>query len=156
MDRLDRKLLRLMQQDASRKYADLGSALNLSPAAVFERVKKLKAKGVIKRVTVDLDPESLGHMLCAFVHVDTEGWSCRPVADALEEEPLVEEVHSVAGSTCLIVKVRAGNPLELEELLHAIHDMKGVQRTQSHVVLQSYIDRGTAPRSEERETASAA
>lgn len=145
MDATDRRLLALLREDATLKYADLAERLHLSAPALHERVKKLRARGVIRRTTVDLDPKALGHGLCAFVHVETEGWSSDMVSEALARDGRVEEVHSVAGDTCLILKVRAASPEDLEMLLRAIFDLKGVRRTESYVVLRTYIERGPDP-----------
>ncbi len=131
--------------DASLKYAELAEQLHLSAPALHERVKKLRARGVIRRTTVDLDPRALGHGLCAFVHVETEGWPSDEVSAALGRDGRVEEVHSVAGDTCLVLKVRAASPEDLERLLRAIFDLPGVRRTQSYIVLRAYIERGPDP-----------
>lgn len=145
MDAIDRKLLAALCADAGVTYADLARRLHLSAPALHERVRKLKARGVIRRTTVDLDAASLGLALSAFVHVETEGWACEPVRDALRPNGLVEEMHSVAGATCLILKVRAATAMGLEDLLRSIYDLPGVRRTESFVVLRTYIERGPDP-----------
>ena len=55
LDAVDRKLLGLLADDATRAYAELGRLLHLSPPAVHERVKRLKRDGVIKGVVARLD-----------------------------------------------------------------------------------------------------
>lgn len=145
LDAIDRKLLAALQADATRTYANLAGELHLSAPALHERVKRLKARKVIRRTTVELDPRSLGRMLCAFVHVDAEGGACARIADALAEDGRVEEIHSVAGGTCMVIKVRAGMPEELESLLESIHTQTGARRVESFVVLRTYLDRGPDP-----------
>jgi len=145
LDAIDRKLLAALQADATRTYADLAGELHLSAPALHERVKRLKARGVIRRTTVELDPKALGHAMCALVHVDADGGACGRIADALSGNGLIEEIHSVAGGTCMVIKVRAATPEALEELLQAIHCQEGARRVESFVVLRTYLDRGPDP-----------
>lgn len=145
LDAIDRKLLAALQADATRTYANLAAELHLSAPALHERVKRLRARGVIRRTTVELDPKALGHAMCAFVHVDAEGGACARIADALAGNALVEEVHSVAGGTCMVIKVRAATPEALETLLQSIHCEEGARRVESFVVLRTYLDRGPSP-----------
>ncbi|MBK8160671.1 MAG: Lrp/AsnC family transcriptional regulator [Rhodospirillaceae bacterium] len=141
MDATDRKLLGLLADDATIAYRDLGEKLGLSAPSVFERVKKLKAQGVIKQTTIAIDGEAIGRPLMAFVHVMTEGWGKTPEMMALETDPRVEEIHAVAGDTCMILKVRCEGTRALEQLLKAIYDIPGVKETRSYIALNTYLER---------------
>jgi DNA-binding Lrp family transcriptional regulator len=143
LDPVDRKLLGLLQQDAQAKYAELGAALNLSPPAVFDRVKKLKRAGALKRYTVEVAPEATGFGICAFVSVTTTGRTCAEVIPDLEHYPEIEECHSIAGQECLLLKVRTSTPKELETLLSSLWHVPGIVRTATTLVLDTYIARGT-------------
>ncbi len=145
MDGTDRTLLGLLQDDAHRSYADLGRAVHLSPAAVHERVRRMRRDGVIRRTTVEVDAAALGRHLLAFVEIDTEGWVKEPLADAVRDDPRVEELHSVAGDTHFIAKVRVGGPGELQDLLRDLYAVTGVRNTRTRVVLQTYVERGPSP-----------
>lgn len=148
LDAIDRKLLGLIGRDASLSYAELGRSLNLSPPAVHERVKRLKRDGVIRGTVAVLDGRRLGSPLLAFVHVDTIGWGKSKELLALADRPEVEEIHSVAGDTCMLLKVRMRDTEALENLLRAIYDIPGVQGTRSYIALSSYLERGPLPGTE--------
>lgn len=141
MDAIDRKLLGLLAEDAAAPYRDLGTKLGLSAPSVFERVKKLKAQGIIKQTTIALDGEAIGRPLLAFVHVNTDGWGKTPELMALQDDPRVEEIHAVAGDTCMILKVRCESTRALEELLKRIHDVPGIKGTRSYIALNTYLER---------------
>jgi DNA-binding Lrp family transcriptional regulator len=145
VDGTDRTLLGLLQDDAHLSYAELGRAVHLSPAAVHERVRRMRRDGVIRRTTVDLDAAALGRHLLAFVEVDTEGWVTEPLAEAVGDDPRVEEMHSVAGDTHFLVKVRVGGPGELQDLLRDLYAVPGVRNTRTRVALQTYVERGPSP-----------
>jgi Lrp/AsnC family leucine-responsive transcriptional regulator len=141
MDQTDRTLLAHLAEDATIAYRDLAQRLGLSAPAVFERVKKLKAQGVIRRTTIEIAPEAIDRALLAYVHVNTEGWGKTPELLALGEDPRVEEIHAVAGDTCMILKVRCENTQALEKLLKRIYDVPGVKSTRSYIALNTYLER---------------
>jgi Lrp/AsnC family leucine-responsive transcriptional regulator len=142
MDATDRKLLAHMAEDATRSFKDLGEKLGLSAPSVYERVRKLRLAGTIRRTTIEIDGEKIGCPLLAFVHVSTEGWGKTPAMLALAEDPHVEEIHAVAGDTCMVLKVRCEGTKALEVLLKRIYDIPGVKGTQSYIALNTYLERG--------------
>ena len=145
LDAMDRKLLGVLVEDATTSYAELGERVGLSPPAAHERVKRLRRSGAIRRVAALIDPEAVGKTLLAFVHVDTTGWGKTTALLAIEEYPEVEEIHTVAGDTCLLLKVRTEDPKGLEGLLGRIYDTPGVIATRSYVVLSTYLERPVQP-----------
>ncbi len=145
IDEMDRKLLGVLVDDATASYAELGERVGLSPPAAHERVKRLRRSGAIKRVAALVDPEAVGKSLLAFIHVDTTGWGKTPALMAIEEHPEVEEIHSVAGDTCMLLKVRTENTHALEHLLARLYDTPGVKATRSYVVLSTYLERPAQP-----------
>jgi Lrp/AsnC family transcriptional regulator, leucine-responsive regulatory protein len=142
MDPMDRKLLGLLAENATLSYKELGERLHLSAPAVHERVKKLKKSGAIRGTVARLDGEAVGRPLCAFIHMDTEGWGKTPELMAIADDSRVEEIHAVAGDTCMVLKVRCESTRALEEILHRLYNIKGVIRTQSYIVLNTYLERG--------------
>jgi len=145
LDAIDRKLLGLLTQNAERSYADLGAAVGLSPPAVHERVKRYKASGRIKGVVAQLDPAMTGKSFLAFVHVDTTGWGKSAALMRMSALPEVEEIHSVTGDTCMILKVRMASTHAMEALLARLYALPEVVSTKSYVVLSSYLERPVQP-----------
>jgi DNA-binding Lrp family transcriptional regulator len=141
LDRLDRKILGALVDDAGRGYADLGREVNLSAPAVHERVKKLKAGGVIKGTAALLDGPKVGKPLLVFVHVATHSWGHSEAIDALSAFPELEELHSVTGDTSMILKVRLANPQALESLLRQVNAFESVISTHTFVTLSTYLER---------------
>lgn len=142
LDAKDRTLLALLSEDATRSYADLGRAVSLSPPAVHERVRRLRRDGAIRGTVARLDGPALGRPLLAFVHVDTTGWGAKGAFLRMDAEPDVEEVHTVTGDACLLLKVRCADARALEDLLARIYAIDGVRGTRSYVALSTYLERG--------------
>ena len=79
--------------------------------------------------------------MLAFIHVDTAGWGKTPELMELADLPELEEVHSVTGDTCMLLKARLDSSQALEGLLSRIYDIPGVRGTRTYVVLSTYLER---------------
>ncbi|WP_186135109.1 Lrp/AsnC family transcriptional regulator [Burkholderia gladioli] len=141
LDPIDRKLLGVLVEDATMSYAELGKRVALSAPAVHERVKRLRRSGVIRRTSVQISPQAIGRSLLAFVHVDTKGWGKTPELMKLSNCPEVEEIHSVAGDTSMLLKIRTEDARALEALLSSLYEIPGVSTTRTYVVLSTYLER---------------
>ena len=141
LDAFDRKILGVLTENADIGYADLGERVSLSAPAVHERVKKLRASGHLRGTAALLDGPAIGKPLLAFVHVDTAGWGGTDDLMAMGLLPEVEEIHSVAGDTCMLLKVRCASSRALEALLARLYATPGVRSTRSYVVLSTYLER---------------
>lgn len=112
LDGLDRKILAQLQQDASRSLDEIARNVGSSKTPVWNRIRKLKAAGVIGRQTVLLDPQALGLEACFFVLVRTSEhdaeWQARFLT-TLKARPEVMEAHRLAGDIDYILKVRVTN-----------------------------------------------
>lgn len=72
LDKLDRHILRNLQEDGRATYDDLAEQVSLSPSAVLRRVKRLESSGVIDRYVALVKPESVGLGLTAHLNVQLE------------------------------------------------------------------------------------
>ncbi|MGF6350917.1 Lrp/AsnC family transcriptional regulator [Variovorax sp. W2I14] len=146
VDATDRKLLGLLAQNAELGYAELGKKTHLSAPAVHERVKRLKHSGVIRATVALLDGSKIGRSLLAFVHLETSNWeTTRQVLD-MSAVPEIEEIHTVAGDTAMILKVRTESPAALEELLSKFHQLDGFKGVRTFIALGTYLERGPLPK----------
>lgn len=145
IDAADRRLLGVLVEDATVSYAELGEKAGLSAPAAHERVKRMRRSGAIRQTVAMADPRSVGKPLLAFVHVDTRGWGKTPELMAVSSFPEVEEIHTVAGDACILLKVRTEDTRALEGLLARIYDTPGVTSTRSYVVLSTYLERSVQP-----------
>ena len=123
LDGLDRKILAQLQEDASRSLDEIARKVGSSKTPVWNRIRKLKAAGVIGRQTVLLDPLSLGLEACFFVLVRTSehdaDWQARFLA-TLKARPEVMEAHRLAGDIDYILKVRVKNAKAYDDFYQAL------------------------------------
>jgi Lrp/AsnC family leucine-responsive transcriptional regulator len=146
LDDVDRKILGLLSANSSRSYAELSDILHLSAPAVHDRVKRLKRDGVIEATVAKIDGCKVGRTLLTFVLVNTKNVVSTKRLLTLSSLPEIEEIHTVAGDSSVILKVRAQNTESLEELLGKVQDIDGVEGTRSYVVLSTFVERGPDPR----------
>lgn len=140
VDEIDRTLISLLQEDATRSYATLGQAVGLSSGAAHERVRKLRERGVIRRTTIEVDQAALGRTVTAYVLVDSDTWMGDSGA-ALAAIPEIEEAHVIAGQASVLLKVRTSATRELQDVLRRVFEVDGVSGTRSAVVLETFFER---------------
>jgi Lrp/AsnC family leucine-responsive transcriptional regulator len=139
---VDRVLLTELQRDATQSYANLGQAVGLSAGSAHERVRKLRERGVIRRTTVEVDPEAAGLGVLAFVMLEGNTWmGSETTRESLATVPEILEAHIVAGSAALLVKVRTSSTKALQEVLRRIYEIDGVAGTETIVVLTTSFER---------------
>jgi len=112
IDDTDRKILKAMQHDASQSLDEIAREVGSSKTPVWNRIKKMRAAGIIGQQTVMLDAEALGFEACFFVLIRTSehevAWQQAFLA-ALQARPEVQEAHRLAGDIDYILKVRVQN-----------------------------------------------
>ncbi|MGE4610065.1 MAG: Lrp/AsnC family transcriptional regulator [Paracoccaceae bacterium] len=112
IDELDRKILFNLQEDAAQSLDEIARKVGSSKTPVWNRIRKMKAAGVIERQTVLVSPEALGLEACFFVLVRTSeheaAWQMA-FLKTLRARPEVMEAHRLAGDIDYILKVRVAN-----------------------------------------------
>lgn len=119
MDRIDKKLLTLLQQDASRTNADLAAEVGLSPSSCLRRIRRLNAAGVIERVVAVLNPAKAGRSVKAIITVELERHGeqyVRRFLDMAAKEPAVTQAYSVSGATDALLMLRLKDMEDLDAL----------------------------------------
>ncbi|GAA4012960.1 Lrp/AsnC family transcriptional regulator [Sphingomonas swuensis] len=104
----DLKILRALQQDASRSIADLAEVVSLSSNAVWKRLRRLEAEGYVERRVAVLDRRKLGLPVTVFVSVRTDQHSQRwaeEFAAAVGEVEEVVEFYRMAGDVDYLLKI---------------------------------------------------
>lgn len=140
LDDLDRRILAQMQEDASVSSAELARRVDLSPAGLQKRVRKLQEAGVILRQVALLNREAIDLDLLCFVHVTLahhQPDAVRGFRAAIQGMPEVLECHHLTGEFDYLLKVVAANHRELEHfLVDELTPSPGVDRIRTSIVLR--------------------
>jgi Lrp/AsnC family transcriptional regulator, cysteine-sensing transcriptional activator len=108
MDKIDRKLLALLQDDADRPLNELAEAVHLTPTPCWKRIQKLQNEGVIRKKVVLCEPAKLNLGLTAFVAIRTthhnEAW-LKKFAAAVQAIPEVVEAYRMSGEIDYMLRI---------------------------------------------------
>lgn len=108
MDRIDKKLLTLLQENADRPLNELAEAVHLTATPCWKRIQKLQQAGVIRKKVVLCDPSKLNLGLTAFVSVRTtqhnEQW-LRKFAAAVQSIPEIVEAYRMSGEVDYMLRI---------------------------------------------------
>src|SRR6202047_4192025 len=111
LDAIDRKILTVLQQDASLSVAEIGDRVGLSSTPCWKRIQRLEADGVILRRVALVDQNKIGLGISVFVSVESadhsEAW-LRTFAEAVSAMPEVMEFYRMAGDVDYMLRVVGG------------------------------------------------
>ena len=108
MDVTDKKILGLLQEDATLSIAEVGERVGLSQTPCWKRIQRLEADGVIERRVALLNPEKLGLKVTALVAIETSDHSGAWIAnfaDQVSAMPEVLEIYRMAGDVDYVLRV---------------------------------------------------
>jgi Lrp/AsnC family leucine-responsive transcriptional regulator len=139
IDKIDQKLLDIVQKDAHLSNAALAARVGLTKTAVFERIRKMEAAGIILAYETRLDPKRVGAGQVAFIYVRAdERPGTTKTGARIAKIPEVLEVHHIAGEDCYLVKVRVKDTEALGILLRdKLGTIASVRSTRTTIVFST-------------------
>lgn len=140
LDRIDRKILRILQEDGRISFTELGNRVGLSTTPCTERVRRLEREGIITGYYARLDPHRVEASLLVFVEVSLAYKS----GDIFEEFrraalrlPNVLECHLVSGDFDYLLKARISEMASYRKLLGStLLTMPHVRESKSYLVME--------------------
>ncbi len=123
LDPLDRNILSCLQEDAEQSLDEIARKTGSSKTPVWNRIRKMKQAGVIRRLTALLSPAALGLEACFFVLIRTSehdaAWQAQ-FLQTLQARPEVLEAHRLAGDIDYILKVQVKNAAAYDAFYQAL------------------------------------
>ena len=141
LDRIDRRILAILQEDGRIANVELAERIGLSPTSIGERLKRLQREGVVAGYTVRMHPGANARMLQVHVLLNIDTKRTEAVVAALRAMPQVRAVYAISGSFDCLAFVEGETTGEIDRALDAIGAIPGVSRTQSSLVLSVKFDR---------------
>jgi Lrp/AsnC family transcriptional regulator for asnA, asnC and gidA len=138
MDKLDLSILASLQTDGRRPFTDIAHELGVSEGTVRNRVSKLVEKKVLHIVGL-VDPSSLGFNAPAIIGVSVNEGDIEQIAAGIATYPEVSYLILVSGEFDLFVEVLCKSREHLANFInHKLRKVKGVERTQTFMTLQTF------------------
>lgn len=143
IDKLDKKILGILSQNARMPFKDVAAKCGVSRAAIHQRVQHLVENGVITGSGYYINPKSLGYTTCTYVGLNLErGSMYKEVVARLNTIPEIIECHFTTGPYTMLLKLYAKDNEQLMDLLNnQMQNIPGVVSTETLISLEQSIKR---------------
>jgi len=139
LDRTDRKILAIMQEDSSLAVADVAQRVGLSQTPCWRRIQRLRADGVIARTVSLVHPEAVGLGLTVFIAIEaldhSPDWLDRFTA-AVSAMPEVMEVHRMAGEIDYLLRVAVADMAAFDAFYRDLIKAVPLKNVSSHFAME--------------------
>jgi Lrp/AsnC family transcriptional regulator, leucine-responsive regulatory protein len=145
MDKIDKRIIRELQQDGRITMTELASRVGLTKTPCIDRVKRLESLKVIKGYGAKLDPVKLDVEHIAFVQVTLNDTTTRALQEfnlAVQNVPQIQSCHMVAANFDYLLKIRTKDITEYRHFLGTVlAQLPKVQQTSTFIVMESVVDK---------------
>ncbi len=139
---LDKKILRLIAEDARIPFLEVARSCNVSGAAIHQRIQKLTNLGILKGSRFIIDPEKVGYETCAYIGLYLQNPAkFDDVVDELRKIPEVVECHYTTGGFDMFIKIYARNNHHLLNVIHDKLQPLGLSRSETVISFNAAINR---------------
>jgi Lrp/AsnC family leucine-responsive transcriptional regulator len=158
IDKNDARIVNILQNNARTSNAEVARKLGLAPSAVFERIRKLEDRRILRAYHAEVDPRAVGLGQLAFMFIrSNERPGAIGTAARLAEIPEILELHHVAGEDCFLAKVRVRDAEALGRLLRErLSGIETIASTRTTIVLDTVKETSLLPLDLSQETREAA
>ncbi len=142
LDALDKKILRMIAEDARVPFLEVARACDVSGAAIHQRIQKLTKLGVLKGSQFIIDPEKIGYETCAYIGLNLRNPETFDKAvEELMNIPEVVECHYTTGDYDMFIKIYAQNNHHLLSIIHDSLQPLGLARSETIITFGSAFER---------------
>jgi len=139
LDRTDRKILAIMQEDSSLAVADIAGRVGLSQTPCWRRIQRMRAEGVIERTVALVHPEAVGLGLTVFIAIEaldhSPDWLNR-FTTAVSAMPEVMEVHRMAGEIDYLLRVAVADMAAFDAFYRELINAVPLKNVSSHFAME--------------------
>ncbi len=142
IDSIDNKILEILFEDGRASASFISDKVGLSVPATADRIKKLQDNGIILGFRPVINSNKLGVDITAFITVYSESSkNFEKVVINAQKNHHVMKCYTTTGDGSHLLLVKVENTKSLEKLLRTVQGWPGVTRTQTQIVLSSYIQK---------------
>lgn len=142
LDNLDKKILRMIAEDARVPFLEVARACDVSGAAIHQRIQKLTSMGVLKGSQFIINPEKIGYETCAYIGLNLRNpEKFDDVMVELQKIPEVTECHYTTGNFDMFIKIYAKNNHHLLNIIHDKLQPLGLASSETLISFNTVFDR---------------
>lgn len=142
LDEIDKKILQILQEDSRKPVREISKELGneVSPSTVSRRINDMRDNGIIKKFTIQVDPEPLNlkYPICFFIETDPKIEVEGIAKDLKKNIPEIIYLHHVAGDFQLASMARCRDAGQASKVANRIAKIEGVKRIVSHSILNTF------------------
>ena len=142
LDKLDKRILHMISEDARVPFLEVARVCNVSGAAIHQRIQKLTNMGILRGSQFIIDPEKIGYETCAYIGLNLKNpEDFDNVMEELRRIPEVTECHYTTGNFDMFIKIYAHNNHHLLNIIHDKLQPLGLSSSQTLISFHSAFDR---------------
>jgi DNA-binding Lrp family transcriptional regulator len=149
LDKIDHRILRILQENSKITNLDLSKQIGLSPAPTLERVKKLEQSGVIESYHAQVNPQTVGLNVKTFVLVSLAWQKSNALNNFLEKIKGIDEIvecYIITGEADFIMKIVSKDIPSYEQLLFkTLSQIEEIERVKTLMTLSTVKDTKVLP-----------
>ena len=142
MDRIDRRIIDLLQQNARMPLKEIADKVFLSSPAVSARIARLESAGVVRGYQAQIDAVGLGLKVKAFINLDMDPQRKPEFYPYIESCPQVVECCCVTGDYSMLIEVLFATTQELDAFINRLQEFG---RTRTQIVFSTPVEHRGIP-----------
>lgn len=135
---VDRKILKLLQEDSRRPFRKIATDLKISEPTLYNRVKKLQEELVIEGFTTIINPDAVGFPYLAFIMLTVEPAKEEEIINKLMNLPEIMELHILFGEKNILLKIRSQDIDSIRNFINnGLRSMEGILKTETYLSMKT-------------------
>ncbi|WXG40122.1 MAG: Lrp/AsnC family transcriptional regulator [Candidatus Freyarchaeum deiterrae] len=135
---VDRKILKLLQEDSRRPFRKIATDLNISEPTLYSRVKKLQEDMVIESFTTIINPDAVGFPYLAFIMLTVEPSKEEEIINKLSAFPEILELHLIFGEKNILLKIRCQDITSVRNFItNKLRAISGISKVESYLSIKT-------------------
>jgi DNA-binding Lrp family transcriptional regulator len=136
MDEVDKKIIKILKDDARAGFGEIGNKVNLSEGAIRKRIKTLSDEGIIRKFTVKIGVTEGAEAIILLA--TNPAHPTHEVSKLIQAIPNVETIYEVTGEYDIVAVIGGMNVAEVNECIEKIRRVEGIMKTNTMIILRSW------------------
>lgn len=133
-DETDLKLLKFISKSKEQSYKEAAKKLGATLPTIYNRIDKLKKKGILKGIHPVINCEKLGFDLTAFIQLKASQKKLKEIVSSLKKEKQILEAYAVSGEFNLFLIAKYRSTEELHNLIEELSHNEDIEEVSTSIV----------------------
>ncbi|MBP2643708.1 MAG: transcriptional regulator, AsnC family [Firmicutes bacterium] len=142
LDKIDRQIIKYLSENGRLSNAELGRLVNLTRAAVRERINQLVEHGIIDRFTIVVNPLKAGKMLSMYFNINVEWSKLNLVVEQLLNSEEITNIYQMNGHPHLHIHALFDDQEHVKRYIQELQTIDGITNVNSELLVTRYKERG--------------